>query len=114
MFRIILNAKINNAIVTDKKLDYEGSIGIDKEILKKAKIYPNEKVQVLNYNNGIRFETYVIAEEKNSKKITLYGPAARLGEIGDKLCILSYKIINEKEISNHKPIIVKLKRNNKL
>lgn len=112
MLRIVLNAKIDNAIITRKRLDYSnGSIGIDEHILKRANVYPNERVQVLNYNNGMRFETYVIAEKSKSGIIALYGPATRMGEIGDKLCILSYKIIDEGKIPQFQPIIIKLQDN---
>lgn len=110
--REVLKSKIDNAFVTDKKLKYTGSIGIDGYILEKSNILPGEKVQVLNYNNGIRFETYVIKEEKKSKKVILYGPAARCGEIGDRLCILSYHYITEEEAKNLKPLIIKLKEAN--
>jgi len=111
-FRVVLKSKINNAIVTGKILEYSGSIGIDSSILEKADILPGEKVQVLNHNNGSRIETYVIAEEKNSRKIVLYGPAARCGEIGDKLCILAYCFIDDETATKIKPCILDLGSSN--
>jgi len=67
---------------------------------------PGEKVQVLNFNNGARFQTYVIEEKEDSGIIALYGPAARCAEIGDRICILSYALINEREIDKIKPKII--------
>ncbi len=104
----ILKSKINNAIITDLKLEYEGSIGIDEEILEKVNVLPGERVQVLNYNNGSRIETYVIPEKKGSKRVVLYGPAARCGEVGDRLCILAYYLIDEESASKIKPYILEL------
>lgn len=114
MLRVVLKSKINNAVITGKKLEYEGSIGIDGKILEEANILPGEKVQVLNYNNGSRIETYVIAERKGSRKIVLYGPAARCGEVGDRLCILSYHYLTEEEARKIKPIVVQLKDKNEV
>jgi len=112
--REFLKSKINNASVTTKQLKYQGSIGIDKDILDQAEILPGEKVQVLNYNNGSRIETYVIEEKKGSKKIVLYGPAARCGEVGDKLCILSYYLVTEDSLGKNTPRIIQLSAGNEL
>ncbi len=108
ILRHILKSKINKAVVSEKKLQYKGSIGIDEAYLKHADILSGERVQVLNYNNGARIETYVIPEKKGSKKIVLYGPAARCGEIGDKICILSYLLISDDEAKRVKPILINL------
>ena len=89
----ICKSKIHKVRVTKKELNYQGSIGIDKKLLNASNIFPNEVVQVLNINNGSRFETYVLEEQEGSGTIPLYGPAARLGEIGDALIILSYGFI---------------------
>ena len=80
--------------------------GIDKKLLEAADICPNEFVQVLNLNNGSRFETYVIEEKNNSGEIILYGPAARKGEVGDTIIIISKAIVDEKEIQALKPKVV--------
>ncbi len=114
MFRQVLKSKIQNAILTKKELNYEGSIGIDKLLLLKSDMIPGEKVQVLNFNNGQRFETYIIEEEANSGIIALYGPAARLSEIGDKLYVISYLFANDSEVKNIEPGIVIVDENNKI
>ncbi|MCD6413691.1 MAG: aspartate 1-decarboxylase [Elusimicrobia bacterium] len=97
MLRQVLKAKIQKVKVTEKHLYYEGSIGIDGEIIEKVGIRSGDRVQVLNYNNGERFETYVIEEAGGSKKIILYGPAAHKGEIGDEVCIIAYAFVTEDE-----------------
>jgi aspartate 1-decarboxylase len=113
MLRQILKSKINKAKITKKELNYQGSIGIDRLLLAKSDIVPGERAQVLNFNNGQRFETYVIEEREGSGIIALYGPAARLGEIGDKICILSYVLISEEEIGKIKQRIVLVDESNK-
>lgn len=90
----ILKSKITEARITDIRLHYKGSMGIDRRIMEAVGLLPDEKVHVLNYNNGERFETYVIAEKSGSGKFILYGPAAHKGNPGDKLCILSYMFIS--------------------
>ena len=80
-FRTMCKSKIHRAKITKKELHYEGSIGVDKTLMEASGIYQNEFVQVLNVNNGARFETYVIEEQKGSGTISLYGPAAHLGEV---------------------------------
>ncbi len=114
MLREMLKSKIHRAVVTKKELKYEGSIGIDKLILTESDIATGEKVQVLNFNNGERFETYVIEEKEGSGTISLYGPAARLGEVGDGVCILSYVLADDKEIKGIKPETIYLDENNRL
>ena len=102
-----------NAVLTKKELHYAGSIGIDNSLLLKSDMIPGEKVQVLNFNNGQRFETYIIEEKEYSGIIALYGPAARLGEIGDKLCVISYLFASDHEIEMIKPKIVFVDEKNK-
>ena len=112
--RQILKSKIHNAKITKKELYYEGSIGIDKALLLKSDIIPGEKVQVLNFNNGARFETYVIEEKAGSRTIALYGPAARQGEIGDKMCIISYGLAEDGEANLIKPKVIQVTDDNKI
>ncbi len=81
-------------MITKKDLKYAGSIGIDKKLMDEGDLLPGEKVQVLNFDNGSRFETYVIEEKEGSGIIALYGPAARLGEVGDRICVISYILID--------------------
>jgi aspartate 1-decarboxylase len=109
MFRIMCKSKIRNAEITELVMDHSGSIGIDSAILAKADILEGERVQVLNLNTGVRFETYVIAEDAGSKRVVLYGPAARLGEIGDPLTIISYVMAEEREADRVKPKVVDFK-----
>ena len=112
MLRILCKSKISNATVTAKKLEYSGSIGIDKTLLEAADIMPGEQVHVLNGNNGERFTTYVIEEKPNSGKIVLYGPASRRGEPGDALVILSYCFMETKESHNFKTRVIAVGKDN--
>lgn len=113
MFRKICRAKIHKAVINKKNVDYKGSIGIDNRLLKISGILPNEMVLVLNYRNGQRFETYVIEEEENSGIVALYGPAAKLGEIGDEVIILSYAYADEDEVKGIKMKVINVDKNNK-
>jgi aspartate 1-decarboxylase len=93
-------SKIHRATITKVDLHYEGSIGIDKDLLKAANIHPSEIVQVVNIDNGARFETYAIEEPAGSGTIGLYGAAAHLGKIGDLIIILSYALVDDRESKN--------------
>lgn len=114
MLRIMCKSKIHKARITRTELHYQGSIGIDKKILEASNIYPNEIVQVLNLNNGSRFETYVVEEEENKGDVALYGPAARIGQIGDAVIIISKVFAEAKEIQNLKTKVVYLDEKNKI
>ncbi|HRU38687.1 MAG TPA: aspartate 1-decarboxylase [Candidatus Goldiibacteriota bacterium] len=104
----MLKSKIHRAVVTDKNLEYEGSITIDCSLMAAAGIAENEKVHVLNLNNGARFETYVIKGKKGSGEICVNGAAARLAEEGDRVIIVSYGLIEAGEAGIHRPKIVKV------
>lgn len=106
MFITVLKSKIAYATITQKELFYVGSITIDEDIMKKANLRENEKVQVVNLNNGERLETYVIKGEAGSKIFSLNGAAARKAEVGDKLFIISYAMIEETQTLE--PVIVDL------
>ena len=110
----VMKAKIHKAVITKKVLGYNGSIGIDKVLLKASGMIPGERVQVLNFQNGVRLETYIIEEKENSGIIALYGPAARRGEIGDELCIISYALITSDEIPDFKSKVVFVDKKNKI
>ena len=112
MLRTLCKSKITNAFVTDKELKYSGSIGIDKKIMEASDLLSGEQVQVLNSNNGERLTTYVIEEKEGSGKIVLYGPAARKGEVGDALVILSYCSMETKECRNFNMRKIELGKNN--
>jgi len=114
MMRQILKSKISYATVTETELYYEGSITIDKKIAEEAGLIAGEKVEVLNMNNGARFETYVILGEENSGVICLNGPAARLGIVGDKVIILSYAFYADGEIEEAKTRLVVLDEKNRI
>lgn len=112
MLRILCKSKITNAFVTDKEMRYSGSIGVDKAIMEVSDLLLGEQVQVLNANNGERLTTYVIEEKEGSGKIVLYGPAARKGEEGDELVILSYCSMETKECRNFNMRLISLGKNN--
>lgn len=112
MKRILLKSKIHRARVTDSNLDYEGSITIDKELMAQAGIVAYEQVQVVNLNNGTRFETYVIAGKSGSGAIELNGPAARLAQIGDLVIIMAYGLVDEEALDDWAPTRVLVDENN--
>ncbi len=114
MFKKFCMAKIHRATIKKKDIEYKGSIGIDKALLKKSGILPDEMVLVLNYNNGVRFETYVIEEEEGSGLIALYGPAAKLGEVGDEVIIISSAYLTPDEAETHTIKVIKVDKNNKV
>lgn len=95
MLRAMCKSKIHRATITKVDLHYDGSIGIDKNLMSAADILPNEIVQVVNVNNGARFETYAIEESAGSGAIGLYGAAAHLGRAGDLVIILSYGYVED-------------------
>lgn len=114
MLRCMLRAKIHMATVTESNLEYEGSITIDETIIQEAGILPFEQVSISNVNNGERFETYVIPGRKNSGEICLNGPTARKGVVGDKVIIFSYAYLEENELANFRPKIIKVGPGNKI
>lgn len=113
MFRYMMKSKIHKARVTEANLNYVGSITIDTCLLEQADILPNEKVQVVNNNNGARLETYVIPGERNSGVICLNGAAARLVQVGDEIIIISYGTMSDEEAHQYSPRIVFVGRDNK-
>lgn len=108
MLITVLKSKIAYATVTQKELFYEGSITIDADLMEEANILENEKVQVVNLNNGERLETYVIKGERGSKIFGLNGPAARKAELGDQIFIISYAKINP-EAETLEPTLIDLR-----
>jgi len=107
-------SKIANATITEADLHYEGSITLDEDLLKAANIIPGEKVQVLNINNGERFDTYAILGKAGSGQVCLNGPAARLGLVGDKVMVLSYALMEPDEAKNAKTTVIYLDDHNKI
>lgn len=108
----MLKSKIHRAVVTQAELNYVGSITIDKELMKAANILENEKVNIVDINNGNRFETYVISGEANSGVMCLNGAAARCVQPGDKIIIMTYCYMEEKKAKEHKPIVVFVNEDN--
>ncbi|HOK25794.1 MAG TPA: aspartate 1-decarboxylase [Bacteroidales bacterium] len=102
----VVKSKIHNVSVTDANLNYIGSITIDEDLMDAAGIIENEKVQVVNINNGERFDTYVIKGTRGSGQICLNGAAARKVAIGDILIIISYASMTPEEAKNFKPRIL--------
>ena len=114
MFRFLLKAKIHQATVTDANLEYMGSFTIDRALMDAAGILPNERVQIVNLNNGERFETYAIEGECESGEICANGGAARLVSPGDKILILTYALVEEKDLAKFKPTVLFLDEKNRL
>jgi len=105
MFLTMMKSKIHRATVTEANLNYVGSITIDEDLMDLVELLPNEKVQVVDNNNGARLETYVIPGPRGSGVICLNGAAARLVQPGDTVIIISYAIMTKEEAKNHKPKI---------
>jgi aspartate 1-decarboxylase len=103
---VAFKSKIHRATVTEANLNYEGSVTIDSDLMDAADILPNEQVQVLNVNNGERFDTYAIRGARGSGVVCLNGPAARLAHVGDLVIILTYAQMEREELERHSPTIV--------
>ncbi|MCA1294655.1 aspartate 1-decarboxylase [Paenibacillus sp. alder61] len=113
MFRTMMKSKIHRATVTEANLNYVGSITIDEDLMESADLLENEKVQIVNNNNGARLETYVIPGPRGSGVICLNGAAARLVQPGDQVIIISYAMLSAEEVRSHKPTVVFVDQNNR-
>jgi aspartate 1-decarboxylase len=109
----MMKSKLHRATVTEANLNYVGSITIDEDLMDAANIWENEKVQIVNNNNGARFETYVITGERGSGVICLNGAAARQVQPGDQVIIISYAMMTDADAKEHKPIVTILDSNNR-
>ena len=109
-----LKGKIHRATVIQAELDYVGSITVDEELMEAAGIYEYEKVQIVDVNNGSRFETYVISGERGSGMICLNGAAARMVSVGDKIIIMAYGIMTPEELKDNPPKVVFVDDGNKI
>lgn len=109
-----LKGKIHRATVVQAELDYVGSITVDEELMEAAGIYEYEKVQIVDINNGSRFETYVISGERGSGMICLNGAAARMVSVGDKIIIMAYAIMTPEELKDNPPKVVFVDDGNKI
>ena len=110
----VLKSKIHNANVTNHNVDYDGSIGIDQELIESANLSEFEKVHVLNIDNGERLETYVIKEKRGSGNVCIYGAAAHLIKTGHRVIILAYGSLPSNDLASHKPSILYLNSNNSI
>lgn len=114
MQRIMLRAKLHRVTVTQADLHYEGSCGIDEDLLEAADIRVNEKIELYNVNNGERFSTYAIKGKRGSGEISLNGAAARRAHLGDLLIICTYGPMSDEEIETYVPKIVFVDENNRI
>lgn len=114
MYRTMMKGKIHRARITEANLNYVGSITIDEDILDAVDMLPNEKVQIVNNNNGARFETYIIPGKRGSGVICVNGAAARLVQEGDIIIIISYALVSEKELKDFSPRVAIMNEENKI
>lgn len=114
MFIEVLKSKIHRVKITEAELHYVGSITIDEDLMDAANLSENEKVQIVNINNGERLETYVIKGIRGSGQICLNGPAARKAQVGDVIIIISYCSLDQSELKNHNPVVIFPNEKNKL
>ena len=110
----MLKSKLHQACVTDANVQYEGSLGIDSELMEMVSLNPYEKILVSNIDNGQRFETYAIAAPFGSRSIVLNGAAARLGDAGDRIIIMSFASVAESDVrlGRHHPKVIRLDEHN--
>ncbi|WP_017812905.1 MULTISPECIES: aspartate 1-decarboxylase [Paenibacillus] len=113
MYRTMMKSKIHRATVTEANLNYVGSITIDEDLMEAADLLENEKVQIVNNNNGARLETYVITGPRGSGVVCLNGAAARLVQPGDTVIIISYGMMSHEELQEHRPTVVFVDGQNK-
>lgn len=114
MLLTIFKSKIHRVKVTQAELNYVGSITVDANLLEAANILEGEKVQIVNINNGERFETYTIAGARGSGTVCLNGPAARKVQVGDKVILIAYALMDHEEAKAHKPSIIFPDENNRI
>ena len=114
MLREFLHSKIHRATITDSNLNYVGSITIDEDFLDKANIREWEKVEILDINNGERFQTYALKGVRGSKCFCVNGAAARKVQTGDKIIIVTYAQLTDEEIKVHRPTVVQVGDNNEI
>ena len=110
----ILKSKVHRAVITEADLNYIGSLTLDEDLMDAANLIENEKITIVNSNNGERLETYLIKGKRGSGVVCLNGPAARKGTVGDVVIIISYALLDFEEAKSFKPSIVFPKEGNKL
>ncbi|HCA43995.1 MAG TPA: aspartate 1-decarboxylase [Bacteroidetes bacterium] len=114
MKRTMFKSKIHRATVTEAVLYYEGSLTLDKTLMDAAGLKEYEQVQVVNVNNGERFETYLIEGKPGSGVVCLNGPAARKGQAGDEVIIINYGLFDEEELTDFQPVKIFVDKNNRI
>lgn len=112
MKRTMCKSKIHRATVTQAELNYIGSLTLDMDLMDAAKMLPFEQVQIVNVNNGARFETYLIPGERESRIVCLNGPASRQAQVGDIIIIITYGQYEDSELDNFEPTIVFVDKKN--
>src|SRR6478609_2414535 len=110
----VLKSKIHRVVITEANLQYVGSLTLDEDLMDAANMIENEKVTVVNINNGERLETYIIKGERGSGVVCMNGPAARKVQVGDIIIVLSYASMEFEEAKKHKPTIIFPDGNNRL
>ncbi|MDO9375362.1 MAG: aspartate 1-decarboxylase [Bacteroidota bacterium] len=110
----LLKSKVHRAVITEANLNYVGSLTLDEDLMEAANMIENEKIQVVNVNNGERIETYLIKGARGSGICCLNGPAARKGAEGDIVIVISYALMDFEEAKSFKPVIIFPKEGNKL
>lgn len=110
----VLKSKVHRAVITEANLQYVGSLTLDEDLMDAAGMIENEKIHVVNVNNGERIETYLIKGPRGSGVVCLNGPAARKGEVGDVVIVISYGFMDPEEARQFKPKVVFPREGNKL
>lgn len=114
MRRQLCKSKIHGATITEANLYYEGSVTLDMDLVDAADLVAYERVQVVNINNGSRLESYILPGERGSGVLALNGAAARQGQVGDRVILISYAHYEESEIDGHEPRVVFVDENNRI
>ena len=114
MNRVMFKSKLHRARITQADLYYEGSLTIDPDLMEAADLIAYEKVAVVNINNGERFETYVIPGNRGNREICLNGAAARKGQVGDEVIIISYTTVSDEEARTWEPTVVLVDKHNNI
>jgi aspartate 1-decarboxylase len=114
MQRTFLKGKIHRAVVTAADLDYEGSLGLDEDLMRAADLRPFERVEVYNVTSGERFSTYMVKAERGSGTVAIYGAAAHKARVGDKVIIAAYAGLEENEIDFFMPRVVLVDEDNRI
>src|SRR3954467_11919680 len=114
MFREMLQGKLHRGVVTACRIDYEGSLTVDLDLIERIGLVVNQKIQLLNISNGNRLETYLIAGERGKREIIVNGAAARLNQPGDRVIVAGYAFYTDAELKDHHPKVLVLNEKNEV